>query len=186
MPSYPNWFKQVGADLNFSQFLTEMPAQPRFLQIGAFVGHASEWLLRQFPEGVIFDVDTWEGSAEEAHEVFDWADVERSYDERMAPYSDRVIKCKTTSDDFFAHNEALFDFIYIDGAHTAAQVLTDGIHAARSLKPGGIIAFDDYTWGLSLPVADRPQAGIDIFLSQYRTQCTLLEMGLQVWVRWTV
>lgn len=184
---YPNWFQQVGGDINFDKYLTGMPEDPVFLQIGAFVGHASSWLLDHFPTAALYDVDTWEGSDEDEHAQFDWTDVEAEYDARMAQYGERLHKCKMTSDDFFlmTPNQA-FDFVYVDGAHTAFQVMKDASHAARVIKPGGVIGFDDYTWGLSLPVSDRPHDAIDIFLAQFAGKYTLLEQNLQVWVRWAV
>jgi predicted O-methyltransferase YrrM len=39
-----------------------------------------------------------------------------------------------------------FDFIYIDGSHVAPDVLLDAAMSFALLKPGGILAFDDYDW----------------------------------------
>jgi len=181
---YPNWFKQVGADLNFAKHLTELPVVPHLLQIGAFTGDASLWLMEN-TDGTLVDVDTWGGSAgEEEHSEFDWEDVEATYDRKMAPYHSRCVKQKTTSNAFFRTGPSMFDFIYIDGAHTFNQVWQDAIHAAMHIAPHGVIAFDDYTWGLSLPPSQRPHDAINAFLAQYDGAYTLLEKGLQVWVRW--
>lgn len=181
---YPNWFQQVGADSNFGKFLTDMPDNPKFLQIGAFVGHASEWLLTHFPTAVLFDVDTWQGSDEDVHSQFDWGAVEAAYDERVAPYGDRVVKCQVTSDEFFAASAETFDFIYIDGSHTASQVMKDGFNAVDAINQNGVIAFDDYLWGMGLPIADRPHEAIDLFLLIYEGKYDLLDKDLQVWMRW--
>jgi predicted O-methyltransferase YrrM len=37
-----------------------------------------------------------------------------------------------------------FDFIYIDGDHTAKGTISDAIRAFSLLKEGGIMIFDDY------------------------------------------
>lgn len=186
--TFPNWFQQVGADRNFERFLTGLPDRARLLQIGAFVGHASEWLLSRFPTATLCDVDTWRGSAESEHDGFDWDEVEAAYDERMAPFVGRLLKCPMTSDTFFAtvKSPAPFDFVYVDGAHTAAQVFKDAVNAINVIAPGGVLAFDDYTWGEGLPTADRPHDAIDFFLDLYRGRYELLERGLQVWLRWSV
>ena len=39
-----------------------------------------------------------------------------------------------------------FDFIYIDGSHMRVDVLLDAVLAWQLLKPGGIMALDDYEW----------------------------------------
>lgn len=185
MTTYPNWFHHVGAHLNFDRLLTGMPEHPRFLQVGAFVGHASEWLLSRFPTATLFDVDTWQGSAEGEHERFDWADVEAAYDERVAPFAGRVVKCPMTSDRFFANvATGPFDFVYVDGSHEAGQVLKDAVNAIEVMAPGGVLAFDDYTWGLRLPTWQRPHDAINSFLDLYRGRYEVLERGLQVWLRW--
>jgi predicted O-methyltransferase YrrM len=51
------------------------------------------------------------------------------------------------------------------------------------LKPGGILAFDDYLWGLSLVISKAPKLGIDLFLDRHLGEYEILEQGLQVWLR---
>ena len=181
--TYPNWFKQGGADLSFARHLSTLPPNPRLLQIGAFTGDASKWLLSN-TDGLLVDVDTWGGSDEAAHAAFDWSDVESTYDNKLAEYKDRHRKFKMTSDSFFAEYFDLFDFIYIDGAHTAAQVMRDALNATYHINTGGIIAFDDYTWNPAGDPADRPCTAIDEFLTQFDGQYTLLEKDHQVWISW--
>src|SRR4051812_16718910 len=90
MSEDPNWVAAY-ADGFFERHLTSLAGKPglRFLQIGAFTGDASVWLLENIltdPSAFLVDVDTWSGSDEPEHEPFDWADVESTYDARMAPY----------------------------------------------------------------------------------------------------
>jgi len=70
-----------------------------------------------------------------------------------------------------------FDFIYVDGSHLAKDVLTDAVMCRPLLKPGGVIAFDDYEWEGHRPPHDRPQAGIDAFESVFKPQLALLRTG---------
>jgi hypothetical protein len=58
-----------------------------------------------------------------------------------------------------------FDFIFIDGGHGAPAVLADAVLSFNLLRPGGVIAFDDYGGG-SL----ETKAGIDAFLAAFSTQ----------------
>jgi predicted O-methyltransferase YrrM len=185
---YPNWFAHY-AEKFFDRHLSPLAGKPglRFLQIGAFTGDASLWLLDSVLTGkdsTLTDVDTWEGSGEPEHEPFDWSEVERVYDERMA--GRRSSKFKGTSAEFFtASPDAAFDFIYIDGDHTAAGVLSDAVRAFDLLKPDGLLAFDDYQWKPypDAPAHLAPGAAIDAFALCYRDRLEILEIGLQVWVQ---
>ena len=53
------------------------------------------------------------------------------------------------------------DFIYVDGSHESHQVLRDAVNAERALKPGGILAFDDYMWGGAARNIPRPAIDAD-------------------------
>ncbi len=70
-----------------------------------------------------------------------------------------------------------FDFIYVDGCHHAAAVLADAAMSWNLLKPGGIIAFDDYEWNWGTEPLARPKAGIDAFSSVFGPHLTLLRGG---------
>jgi predicted O-methyltransferase YrrM len=84
--------------------------------------------------------------------------------------------------------EGFFDFIYVDGSHQAPDVLCDAVMSFRLLRPGGIIAFDDYLWQEPLPYgADpirSPKIAIDAFTNIYCRKITVLSMHLyQLYVR---
>ena len=193
MTDFPNWF-DVTAKGNFENFLTPLAEFEalQLLQIGAFTGDASLWLLKTLcndPFTRLDDVDTWAGSNEQAHDAMDFAEVENAYDEKTAPWraSGQLDKYKTTSDDFFKNAPAQlkYNFIYVDGDHTAKQVIKDAINAHEHLAVGGIIAFDDYTWGVGLPELERPKPAIDAFAYLYRDEYELLARNAQVWLRRT-
>ena len=185
---YPNWF-QGAASTNFNLHLSYLAGQDNlhFLQIGAYTGDASKWLLDNILTGkncILTDVDTWEGSDEGAHHVMDWQDVEQVYDAKLSVYS-TAFKHKMTSDEYFAdHSNGWYDFVYVDADHTAHAAYTDGVNGWRDLKPNGILAFDDYMWGDGL--ADQtlaPRMGIDKFLDEHVGQYTLMNKSHQVWIR---
>jgi len=103
---YPNWFVQY-AQGYFERHLTRYAGKPgiRFLQIGAYTGDATAWLLDRVltgPDAILVDVDTWSGSDEEGHEQMDFGEVERIYDSRTARMrsAGRLIKHKGTSKSF--------------------------------------------------------------------------------------
>lgn len=187
--TYPNWFLQGGAIQNFSTFLTKYrDIKVDFLQLGAYTGDASLWLFDNVlthPESTLTDVDTWEGSDEEAHKEMNWKSVEDTYDEKLKPFlnSGQLIKKKMTTKNFFESNNKNFEFVYVDADHHAFWALKDGLDGYSCLNNGGILGFDDYMWGPNEPKQNKPGPGIDAFLVCYANKVTILEKGLQVWVR---
>jgi SAM-dependent methyltransferase len=140
-----------------------------------------ENVLRQ-KTSFLYDVDTWEGSEEAEHTQIDFEKVFKYYERRISPYQ-TVIRLKMTSDEYFAgKNETRFDFIYIDGDHTSHQVGKDAENAWKLLKPGGIMAFDDYRWGEDLKPELTPKPAIDRFLAKYTGEYELLSKDYQVWI----
>jgi len=185
---YPNWFSLYAQDY-FKDLLTEFKDKPNlhFLQIGVYTGDASLWLMQNIvtdKSSILTDVDTWQGSDEEIHHEMDFSDIERVYDEKLKEFSN-VIKCKMESHKFLAttDDKEIYDFIYIDGDHTAQAVFLDASLAWKALKPGGIMAFDDYLWEPEFPINLRPQPAIDLFVILMKDHLTLIGTGSQIWIR---
>lgn len=180
------------ARANFERLLLPLAGTPlAMLQIGAFRGDASVWLLENVlthPASILHDVDTWEGSpGEAAHEALDWDEVLEAYENAIRPHRDRVAWYRCPSDEFFAidADSEWYDFIYVDGNHEGPQVLRDGLNALRCVKPGGIVAFDDYQWGHGLPAHLRPKEAIDAIIAVYGEQMQVMRLGAQVWMQKT-
>lgn len=186
----PNWF--LGEpEQNFKSMLLGSGVVPKkMLQIGAYTGDASLWLynniLKNSADGsVLIDVDTWEGSQEFAHKDLDWQTIENIYDARTRDgrFERKIIKYKGTSDSFFRNNREQYDFIYIDGDHTAYGVMKDAVSAYESLRVGGLIGFDDYQWTGKPDPVDRPEPAIRAFLEIYKKRVEVVVRGYQLWVR---
>jgi predicted O-methyltransferase YrrM len=73
-----------------------------------------------------------------------------------------------------------YDFIYVDGSHVAADVLTDAVLAWPLLKKRGLMAFDDYLWTLAGAKHERPGIGIDAFRSAFAGRLAVLFEGSQL------
>ncbi len=189
MTEYPNWFLQGGAQANFAKHLSPYVGKPiKALQIGAYTGDATTWLFENVlthPDAHLVDVDTWAGSDEVEHKDMNWQSVEIVYDSKTQEYtgSGKLDKVKTTSDNFFSLNRDFYDFIYIDGDHTAASVLKDGINALKFLEPSGVIAFDDYMWRSGRGPTYDPYPSIDAILTAFSNDFDVIDIGLQVWLR---
>lgn len=184
---FPNWFASSPAQDNFSKFLKPFKDQPKlkFLQLGAYTGDASVWLLNNIltnESSTLVDVDTWQGSDEVAHHEMDFSDVEKVYDKKVKGYPN-VTKFKGTTIEWLkAAPLDYYDFIYVDADHTAASVLIDAELSLLSLMRGGVLAFDDYEWSEGKGPAYSPKAGIDTFLGRHKDEVQLLHVGWQVWL----
>lgn len=189
--SYPNWF-QMGARSYFQRHLPIFrDKKATFLQIGAYTGDASVWMLENVlthDHSRLTDVDTWQGSDEAIHKTFDWKSVEETYDDKIHSYAqaDKLIKFKGTSDDFFTASGFLhreYDFVYVDGDHSALGVLKDGINAMQVVAPGGLVAFDDYTWRSGKGSTFDPGPAIDALIVAFADKFEVIDKGIQVWLR---
>jgi predicted O-methyltransferase YrrM len=192
---YPNWFAQ-SAQSNFDVLLQRFAGDPalHFLQLGAYTGDASVWMLENILTGQyskLTDVDTWEGSKELAHEDMDFDEVYNIYQNKISKYwkQVRVERC-TTTDYLLAQYGCdrplgeYFDFIYVDADHTTVGVLLDAELSWPLLKSGGIMAFDDYTWGHeSGDPRLAPMVGVDLFLHRHQGEYELLAKNTQVWLK---
>jgi predicted O-methyltransferase YrrM len=189
MDEYPNWFQENGYK-NFETFLLDLTNRGpiRCLQIGAYTGDASVWLYNNIlksSDSVLIDVDTWEGSEEPVHHKMNWSTVENLYNlkTKQGQEERKIVKYKGTSDNFFKNNREMYDFIYVDGDHTAYGVLKDAVAAYECLNIGGIIAFDDYQWSAGLGPLKEPKMAIDAFGSIYRDRLELVLQDYQCWYR---
>jgi predicted O-methyltransferase YrrM len=183
-PMYPNWFDSQ--KYNFENHLTRFKGEPnlKFLQIGAYTGDASEWLLSTIltdPTSTLTDVDTWQGSDEREHKAMDFNEVYDLYLKRMDKY-ENIMSIKGDSSYVLPALREQYDFIYVDGDHTEKAVYRDANNAWALLKTEGILAFDDYLWGSDVHPELRPMLAIDKFLEEKQGQYTLLSQDYQVWI----
>ena len=162
----------------------------RALQIGAYTGDATNWMCNNIllqDGSMLVDVDTWQGSDEPVHKNMDFDDVYRTYLNKNQAFIEtgKVTIFRGTSDNFFGvkPENLTFDFIYVDGDHTAFQVAKDGINAYTALNPGGIMAFDDYLWSLNGDKFLDPSPAIDWILLMLGNKIDLIEKNGQVWIR---
>jgi hypothetical protein len=104
--------------------------------------------------------------------------------------NNRVYKYKAKSTEFLGRKLAhwvdgkdLYDFIYIDGSHTAPDVLTDACMAWPLLKPKGLMVFDDYMWGNPRDILHRPKPAIDAFCNLFAEEAEIVHVGYQLVAR---
>lgn len=169
------WFKHT-AEGNFEKFLQKYKGLPNlnFLEVGAFEGMATVWLL----ENILTDKTSKITTIDALKEGFLPDDTpEKVYDrlkENTKPFKDQVTIIIEESQTALRTLKEEFDFVYIDGSHTAPNVLEDAILSFRLLKSGGIMIFDDYEWNHFLEPHRNPKLGIDAFIQVFGQQFKVL------------
>lgn len=169
----------------WAEVLAPLAGKPglRYLEIGVFEGRSLLWMF----EHVLTDAST----TATAIDVFA-DDYAATFDANMkaAGLGARVTKKIGPSATVLrTMSEERFDIVYIDGSHTADDVLADAVLTWPLVATGGLVIFDDYEWtgrgkdeGL-LPVELRPHLAIDAFVTAYRSELELVHKGYQVILR---
>lgn len=171
-----NWF-EITAKNNFEKYLVQKDSRElSLLEVGCYEGRASVWML-DHTNSKLTVVDTFAGGEDLPDEI---GLLER-FKDNTKDYSDRINILQGTSRERLKELKPnTYDFIYIDGSHTASNVLEDAVLAFPLLKENGIMIFDDYTWGIGMSIYDIPVTGIDAFLQVYGNQLKVLEKNSQV------
>ncbi len=163
-----------------------------FLEIGCFEGRATNFMLDEILTGnntALHVVDTFEGSTNEvgmtASDIdLGLNDLYTKFTNNIAKHKHKVTIHRGLSGDILKKNfeNEMFDFIYIDGSHTAYDVLQDAILAHPLLKKGGLVIFDDFGWKdpTNLHPTNSPELGITCFYNTYESFYNVAFTGYQV------
>jgi len=171
-----DWFSS-GISL-FNKFMqNERGAIKNILEIGSYEGRSAIFFLNYFNNSKITCVDTWMGSHEHVRTM---KEIEKNFDNNLKTYENKLIKHKTTSDNFFLENKLLFDLIYIDGLHTYDQVKSDLENAYKFLKPKGYLLIDDYLWKF-YPISKKNVINsANEFMKKYNNNLEAIYISTQV------
>lgn len=174
---------------NWRSWLGHLKGQPaQGLELGTWMGESAEWMLENIftaRDSTYCCVDTFEGSEEHRLAGIDCSGLERMTRNRLARFALRamIFKARTDYALKYMFRDDRFDFIYVDAAHDAMNVLRDSVLAFELLKTGGTILWDDFTWGAMPEELDRPKMAIEAFLGCYARQLEVIGMGYQVAAR---
>lgn len=173
----PNWLKWTG-------YLKSKP-NITGLELGTFQGDSAQWFL----DNIFTDatsqyicVDPFTGSIEHSIAAIDCTQNEAITREKLKQYQNVVI-LKEYSNQVLLSNDTKLDFVYVDAAHDAMNVLRDAVLAFERLKPGGVIVFDDYSWRVMPREVDCPRIAVDAFAACYADHIEFLGKGSQYAIR---
>ncbi len=207
-----NWF-DITAAPNWNALLKRY-SPDKILEIGSFEGRSACSLIEMLDieesygdfvvippikpnEIEIHCVDTWEGGQEhsginmnEVESLFH-QNIKKAIDGSKRPVNLHVHKGKSDIELaklFLSDFEEYFDFIYIDGSHMASDVLSDAVLSFKLLKPGGVLAFDDFAWreemGKGSNPLTSPKIAIDSFVAIHWDKIEqILTTVSQCWIR---
>jgi predicted O-methyltransferase YrrM len=147
------------------------------LEIGSYEGRSAIFFLNYFNTSKITCVDTWLGSHEHVRKM---EEIEKNFDNNLKLYENKLIKHKTTSDNFFLTNKLLFDLIYIDGLHAYDQVKSDLENAYKFLRPKGYLLIDDYLWKFYPANKKNVINSTNEFIQKYNNNLEVIYISSQV------
>jgi hypothetical protein len=134
------------------------------------------------PESTIVALDTFQGGIE--HKNMELGGLQKQFEENVATVGSPAkvdVRVGFSLDQLcrlVAEDTPQFDFISVDASHQAADVLADAVLAFQLLKPGGVIAFDDYIWSPMRPGTENPlllpKVAIDAFTTIYSQKLRIL------------
>lgn len=152
--SMDNWYPttlnvNAGGSLHTLRFLAENFARDRAFcdgEFGIYQAATAEEVLKRFPKATVylFDFDHTIDAAKKRlsrfrRRVHGFGNTTRHLDSYNWPLMKLIARHK---------GEPLFDYIYLDGAHTVAVDALTFFLGDRLLRVGGYVEFDDYRWRL--------------------------------------
>jgi SAM-dependent methyltransferase len=138
------------------ELLARMPKQAVCAEIGVWKGDFSDLIRRHTAPRELHLIDPWEFQGEFPERMYggavagNQADMDRICEgvrDRFHAFPEVVLHRGKSEDALREFPDGFFDWVYIDGNHYYEFVLEDLRQCLARVRPGGIIAGDDYHWG---------------------------------------
>jgi hypothetical protein len=192
-----DWWSGTGQN-SMQRILPSLPGRQLFCEVGSYEGRSMAWLVEHGLEdgGALHCIDVWGlVGPDSEHANTDMQSVEARFAHNMREAKRNFPKRSVTRHKNFSltaltdlaarHGFNCFDFVYVDGSHTAADTLLDAAHAWCLLKMGGVLLFDDYAWLHHESAHGRPAKAIDAFIDVMALESEVIFKDYQVAVRKT-
>ena len=168
-----DWFSSNIGNLSniFRGYQNDKP--PKILEIGSLEGRSTVWFLENVRDCNVTAIDTWKGGKDHSPDnpEINFEKIKDNFDYNTSMFKDRLRVIQSTSFDglnTLIKEDEKFDFVYIDGSHTAIDVNLDLILSFKLLRINSVIYCDDYLWGFNeMSIYDSPKLGIDSFINVY-------------------
>ena len=147
----PGWFSY---DKFYDNIVEKLPNNSNIVEVGTWMGKSTNYLLSRLKEGVkkvnLTVVDTFKGNGDSIQsktlELYG-GDLFTEFSDNAVMFDNyddfNIIKDKSThAKDSFVNNS--LDFVYLDANHNYQQLIDDIDSWFYKVKPGSIIAGDDY------------------------------------------
>lgn len=184
MPIIHNWSVHLISALN-KLYPEKQYNKLNCLEVGSFEGNGSIIIhdrLCNNADSKLYCIDPWDDVYIKNNDLFTSIDhyFNNQYNrfiENTKIYT-KIIPVRGYSDDILVNNipalNIKFDFAFIDGDHTPAQVYKDCINVLKNMNVNGIIIMDDYLWEHN---GIKCREGIDKFISDYSKYITVIDIN---------
>jgi predicted O-methyltransferase YrrM len=139
------WFGDYQQSV-YDFLIDKTPETGTFVEIGAWLGKSSSYLVDNSGNRNIIIIDSWEGSPNERatnHRLATETDIYEIFKENMGDRKYQSIRGLSTEVANQFEDESL-DTVFIDATHTYEAVKEDIKVWYPKVKKGGILAGDDY------------------------------------------
>lgn len=166
----------------------------RILEVGCFEGRATTVFMAEcakYGPLSITCVDTWDGAIDLPQSRMNG--VEARFDANTAlalGTAETIVTFRKIKKPSSVALPALiadgdqFELVYIDGSHTAPDVLADAVDGFRLLRVGGAMIFDDYVWCMephgNEDALNMPKPAIDAFININARKLRLMHISSQI------
>lgn len=181
-PSHPykfttDWFTHNIA--LWTKVLAPYKGRPEvhYLEVGVFEGRSVLWMLENIlthPSSTLTGVDLFPEDLKDRY----LANLRMSGHQKKAATIQGLSRIALRQLQPDSYN-----IIYIDGGHTADEVLTEVVLCWELLKKEGLLIFDDYRWTRDYPEELRPRVAIDAFITAYRNYLEVVHLDYQAILR---
>jgi len=149
-----------------------------YLEIGLFEGRSAIWMLENVlthPASRLIGIDSFACGTRDRFE----ANLRLS----QAAHKTQILTGESRRELLKLEDQSC-DVIYVDGSHSADDVLVDAVLSWPLLKIGGLLIFDDYEWYSGrLPSELCPKVSIDAFITAFQHKLVVEFRGYQIILR---